>query len=213
MPNSAIELAYFFDAGPNNYTVYYTEFSAFCNISSPSVSLLFPKKVFLLALCSSSTWLAFMGIKGMSLPSSSSSVSVVLRLIQEHRSSDAKKAEATLAPTHPASRSSFRHPKVVQLPAERSSLMDFDSTKGSRRWHSPQLGRGLLDAFIYTCLKQFQNRRRMDEKKCRWDWEHPTQPNPNRIMRSNTDLDAEFRKGYFKSLCRKGRRDEYPALL
>jgi hypothetical protein len=81
--------------------------------------------------------------------------------------------------------------------------MDFDSTKGSRRWHSPQLGRGLLDAFIYTCLKQFQNRRRMDEKKCRWDWEHPTQPNPNRIMRSNTDLDAEFRKGYFKSLCRK----------
>ncbi|KAG6650197.1 hypothetical protein CIPAW_06G025800 [Carya illinoinensis] len=40
---------------------------------------------------------------------SSSSRSVVLRLIQEQRSSEAKKAEATLEPTHVAIRSSLSH--------------------------------------------------------------------------------------------------------
>ena len=54
-------------------------------------------------------------MRGRSLASSSSSGSVVLRLMQEHLSREAKKADATLTPTQLATRSSFSHDMKLQL--------------------------------------------------------------------------------------------------
>ncbi|KAI9180993.1 hypothetical protein LWI28_010048 [Acer negundo] len=54
-------------------------------------------------------------MRGRSLASSSSSRSVVLRLMQEQRSSDAKKAVATLVPTQLATRSSLSQDMKLQL--------------------------------------------------------------------------------------------------
>jgi len=54
-------------------------------------------------------------MRGRSLASSSSSRSVVLRLMQEHLSREAKKADATLTPTQLATRSSFSHDMKLQL--------------------------------------------------------------------------------------------------
>uniref|UniRef100_A0A2P2JER3 Uncharacterized protein n=1 Tax=Rhizophora mucronata TaxID=61149 RepID=A0A2P2JER3_RHIMU len=61
-------------------------------------------------------------IRGRSLASSSSSASMVLRLMHEHRSRDAKNAEATLAPTQLATRSSFSQDMKLQLLLLSSSI-------------------------------------------------------------------------------------------
>lgn len=68
-------------------------------------------------------------MRGRSLASSSSSSSVseVLRLTQEQRSSDAKNAEATLVPTHVARPSSFSYDSMLEF-----SISDDDSSSIDR---------------------------------------------------------------------------------
>lgn len=83
--------------------------------------------------------IGLVSMRGRSLASSSSSSSksVVLRLMQEQRSSDAKKAEATLAPTQLAIRSSFSHVTMLvgAAPVEFSIAEDGDqrNPRGEKR--------------------------------------------------------------------------------